>query len=199
MRTLRIIEHMSLDGVIQAPGGPDEDPSGGFAWGGWAFPFHDPMVGAAVDTAQGASFDLLLGRRTYDIFSGYWPKQDGPMAESLNRAKKFVATHRPDSLDWGPVESLGPDIAAGIRAAKAAEGPDLIVWGSSTLTPLLVQEQLADEVVLMVFPVLIGRGKRIFSDGVPPAGLRLIESKAAPSGVILSTYAPAGAMPTGRF
>jgi dihydrofolate reductase len=199
MRKIKIIEHISLDGVIQAPGGPEEDPENGFNHGGWAFPHHGEEAGAAIDAAQGTGFDLLLGRKTYDIFSGYWPKQQGPMADSLNNARKFVATHRPDSLDWGRVEGLGPDIAAGIRKVKEADGPDLIVWGSSTLTPLLIAEGLADEVVLLVFPVMIGRGKRIFSEFVQPSELRLIESKSTPSGVILSRYKPAGPMRTGSF
>jgi dihydrofolate reductase len=199
MRTIRIIEHVSLDGVVQAPGGPEEDRSNGFNHGGWAFPHHDEETGAAIDAAQGEEFDLLLGRRTYDIFAGYWPRQEGPMADSLNRARKYVATHRADSLDWGPVEALGADIAAGIRAVKAGEGPDLIVWGSSTLTPLLIAEGLADEVLLLVFPVLIGRGKRIFSDTVAASELRLVSSKATPAGVIISTYRPAGPMRTGSF
>ena len=199
MRTVRIIEHISLDGVIQGPGGPEEDPANGFNHGGWAFPHHDDEGGAAIDKAQGTGFDLLLGRKTYDIFGSYWPKQAGPMADSLNGARKFVATHRPESLDWGPVESLGSDIAAGIAKVKTAGGPDLIVWGSSTLTPLLIAEGLADEVVLLVFPVMIGRGKRIFSDGVDPTELKLVESKTTPSGVVISTYKPAGAMRTGSF
>ena len=199
MRTIRIIEHISLDGVIQAPGGPEEDPANGFNHGGWAFPHHDEAGGAAIGAAQGRGFDLLLGRKTYDIFGSYWPKQAGPMADSLNGARKFVATHRPESLGWGPVESLGSDIAAGIRKAKQAGGPDLIVWGSSTLTPLLIAEGLADEVVLLVFPVMIGRGKRIFSDLVQPSELRLVSSAATPSGVIVSTYKPAGPMRTGSF
>ena len=199
MRTIRIIEHISLDGVIQGPGGPEEDLSNGFNHGGWAFPHHGDEAGGAIVAAQGEGFDLLLGRKTYDIFAGYWPKQEGPMADSLNGARKFVATHRPESLAWGPVEGLGPDIAAGIAKVKAGEGPDLIVWGSSTLTPLLISEGLADEVVLLIFPVMIGRGKRIFSDLVQPSELKLIESKATPSGVVISTYKPAGAMRTGSF
>ena len=199
MRTIRIIEHVSLDGVIQGPGGPGEDREGGFDHGGWAFPHSSEEGGAAIGKAHGETFDLLLGRKTYDIFASYWPHQSGPMADSLNGARKYVATHRPESLGWGPVESLGADIAAGIARVKAGEGPDLIVWGSSTLTPLLIAEGLADEVLLMVFPVLIGRGKRIFSDGVRPSGLTLIESKATSTGVILSTYKPVGAMRTGSF
>ena len=199
MRTIRIIEHISLDGVIQGPGGPGEDRENGFDHGGWAFPHSSEEGGAAIDKAHGTGFDLLLGRKTYDIFASYWPHQQGPMADSLNRARKVVATHRPDSLSWGPVESLGADIAAGIRRVKEAGGPDLIVWGSSTLTPMLIAEGLADEVVLLVFPVLIGRGKRLFSDGVAASELRLIESKATSSGVVVSRYQPAGAMRTGSF
>lgn len=199
MRMIRIIEHISLDGVIQGPGGPGEDRENGFEHGGWAFPHHDEASGAMIGSAQGDGFDLLLGRKTYDIFASYWPHQQGPMADSLNAARKHVATHRPESLDWGPVEGLGSDIAAGIAKVKAGTGPDLIVWGSSTLTPLLISEGLADEVVLLVFPVMIGRGKRIFSDLVRPSELTLIESKATSSGVILSTYKPAGAMRTGSF
>lgn len=199
MRTVRIIEHISLDGVIQGPGGPEEDPENGFNHGGWAFPHHGDQAGAAIDAAQGTGFDLLLGRKTYDIFGSYWPKQEGPMADSLNGARKFVATHRPDSLDWGPVEDLGPDLAAGIRKVKAAGGPDLIVWGSSTLTPMLIAEGLADEVVLLVFPVMIGRGKRIFSAAAAATELQLVSSTATPSGVVVATYKPAGPMRTGSF
>lgn len=199
MRTIRIIEHISLDGVIQGPGGPDEDPANGFSHGGWAFPHHDDAGGIAIDTAQGTGFDLLLGRKTYDIFANYWPHQSGPMADRLNAACKHVATHRPDDLPWGPAEAVGADISAGIRRIKSRSGPDLIVWGSSTLTPLLIAQGLADEILLLVFPVMIGRGKRIFSDLADPSELKLVETRATPSGVILSTYRPAGAMRTGSF
>lgn len=197
MRTLKIIEHISLDGVIQAPGGPDED--GDYPYGGWSVPLHDVAVGEAVDAAHGKNFDLLLGRRTYDIFADYWPKQSGPMADSLNAATKHVATHRPESLEWGPTEALGADIVAGIRRAKEADGPDLIVWGSSTLTPVLLEHGLADEVVLLVFPVLLGVGKRIFSDQALPRELALVRTRAAASGVVISTYRYAGALRTGSF
>jgi dihydrofolate reductase len=197
MRTLRIIEHVSLDGVIQAPGGPNED--GDYPYGGWAVPHADPVAGQAIVAGQGEVFDLLLGRRTYDIFSRYWPNEKGPMADRLNAATKYVATHRPDSLAWGPVEGLGPDIVDGIRRIKAEDGADLIVWGSSTLTPLLIERGLADEILLFVFPVLLGKGKRFFSDGTPPCELALVDTKAAPSGVIISTYKPNGPLRTGSF
>lgn len=196
MRKIKIIEHISLDGVIQAPGGPGED--GDYPYGGWAAPHFDPAAGEAIAAGQGTSFDLLLGRRTYDIFSGYWPKApSSPMADSLNAATKYVATHRRDSLGWGPVEDLGPDIVEGVRRVKAKAGPDLIVWGSSTLTPVLLEHGLADEVMLLVFPVLLGKGKRFFSGGTPPRELALVSTKAVPSGIVISTYRPNGALRTG--
>lgn len=166
MRKIRIMEHITLDGVIQAPGGPDED--GDYPYGGWAGPHADPDGGAAIVEGQGETFDLLLGRRTYDIFAGFWPKAPkSPMSDSFNAATKYVATHRPDSLAWGPAEDLGADIVEDIRRIKEKDGPQLIVWGSSELTPVLIEHELADEVLLLVFPVLLGKGKRIFADGTP--------------------------------
>tara|TARA_R110002094_G_scaffold198293_1_gene170591 strand:- start:822 stop:1436 length:615 start_codon:yes stop_codon:yes gene_type:complete len=199
MRRIKIIEHISLDGVIQAPGGPEEDTEGGFELGGWAFLHFDIAIGEAIDAAQGEKFDLLLGRRTYDIFAGYWPHQQGPMADSLNAAAKYVATHRPDSLDWGPAEDLGANIAEGIGRIKASSGPDLVVWGSSSLTPVLIEQELADEVLLLVFPVLLGRGKRLFSETAATSELTLVNSKPTSSGVVISRYKPAGALRTGSF
>jgi len=199
MRKIRIIEHISLDGVIQAPGGPEEDPNG-FAHGGWSAPHADPEGGKAITEAQGDAFDLLLGRRTYDIFAGFWPKAaKSPMADSLNAATKYVATHRPKSLAWGPAEDLGADIVEGVRRVKGKNGPQLIVWGSSTLTPVLLEHGLADEVMLLVFPVLLGTGKRFFADGTPPRELALVSTKAVSSGVIISTYKPSGPLRTGTM
>lgn len=198
MRRVTIIEHVSLDGVIQAPGAPNED--GDYPHGGWAVPHSDPAVGEAIVAAHGEAFDLLLGRRTYDIWSAYWPKAgNSPMANSLNAATKFVATHRPETLGWGPVEDLGPDIVEGVRRTKAKGGPDLIVWGSSTLTPVLLEHGLADEVLLLVYPILLGSGKRFFSCGAPPREFTLICTKAAASGVVISTYKPSGPLRTGSF
>ena len=199
MRKIRIIEHISLDGVIQAPGGPEEDPNG-FAHGGWSAPHADPEGGKAIMEAQGDAFDLLLGRRTYDIFAGFWPKAaKSPMADSLNAATKYVATHRPKSLAWGPAEDLGADIVEGVRRVKGKNGPQLIVWGSSTLTPVLLEHGLADEVMLLVFPVLLGTGKRFFADGTPPRELALVSTKAVSSGVIISTYKHSGPLRTGTM
>ncbi|MEX0921541.1 MAG: dihydrofolate reductase family protein [Rhodovibrionaceae bacterium] len=197
MRKIRIIEHISLDGVIQAPGGPNEDRDGAFELGGWIGPHSDPAVGETILAAHGTVFDLLLGRRTYDIWSGYWPKvENNPIAEGLNGATKYVATHRPDSLGWGPVEDLGADIVDGVRRIKAQEGPDLILWGSSTLTPMLIEQGLADEVLLFVYPVLLGAGKRFYSDGTGPRELALVTTKTASSGVIISSYRYSGALRT---
>jgi len=198
MRKLKIIEHISLDGVIQAPGAPTED--GDYPHGGWTVPHSDPAVGEAIVAEHGQDFDLLLGRHTYDIWAGYWPKAPSSwLADSLSAATKYVATHRPDSLEWGPVETLGPDIDEGVRHIKAKSGPDLILWGSSTLTPMLLEHGLADEVLLFVYPVLLGKGKRFFSDGTPPRELALTSTKAASSGIIISTYTPAGPLRTGSF
>jgi dihydrofolate reductase len=198
MRRITIIEHISLDGVIQAPGAPDED--GDYPHGGWAVPHADPAVGGLIAELHGKDFDLLLGRNTYDIWCRYWPKAEGgPFADGINGATKFVATHRPDSLTWGPAEGLGEDAVAGIRRLKEKDGPDLLLWGSSTLTPLLLEHGLADEIILLVFPVLLGAGKRFFSDNAPPRELALVSSKAATSGVVINIYRPAGPLRTGSF
>ncbi len=198
MRALRIIEHISLDGVIQAPGGPGED--GDYPYGGWAAPFDDDEGGKAILAAHGERFDLLLGRRTYDIWAGFWPKiKSNAMADSLNAATKYVATHRPDTLQWGPVESLGPNLVADVRRTKMSDGPDLVLWGSSTLTSVLMEHGLADEVLLIIYPVLLGQGKRFFADGTPPRELGLTGTKATPSGILINTYRPAGPLRTGSF
>jgi dihydrofolate reductase len=198
MRKLTIIEHISLDGIIQAPGGRKED--GDYPHGGWTVPHADPLVGKTVVATHGKPFDLVLGRRTYDIWSGYWPKAGRSLlADNLNAATKYVATHRPKTLRWGPVESLGPDIVKGIRRVKKKKGPHLILWGSSTLAPVLLEHGLADEVMLFVYPVLLGEGKRFFAAGTPPRELALVKTKAAASGVIITTYHPNGRLRTGSF
>jgi len=200
VRRIRIIEHVSLDGVIQAPGGPGEDPGGGFEHGGWIVPHADPAVGQAIVAAHGTGFDLLLGRRTYDIWSGYWPRiRNNAMADSFNAARKYVATHRPESLGWGPAEGLGADVVEGIRGITSRSGPDLIVWGSSTLTPVLLGHGLADEVVLLVYPVVLGAGKRFFSEVARARELALVGTTAAASGVLVNRYRVAGPLRTGSF
>jgi dihydrofolate reductase len=193
MRKIGIFEHTSLDGVISPP----EDSV--FADGGWSTPYRTPDGAAALAERQGKSFDLLLGRRTYDQWAGFWPKvKDGPFAEGLNAATKFVATHRPESLEWGPVGDLGADIMEGIRDIKSSDGPDLIVWGSSTLTSVLLEQGLVDDVVLIVYPVLLGRGKRFFSDSVDPRELAFVSTKATPTGVLLNHYRYVGPLEAPR-
>ncbi len=188
MRKLRIFEHISLDGVIQ-----HSADDGDFPYSDWTAPYRSPAGRDAVLAAQGQSFDLLLGRRTYDLWSGFWPKApSSPMSDALNAATKYVATHRPDSLEWGPFESLGPDIVENIRRIKSHDGPDLILWGSSTLISTLLEHGLADEVLLMVYPVLLGRGKRIFAEGTPPRAFELGSTQALSSGIVMNAYKSAG-------
>ena len=189
MRKIRIFEHISLDGVIEH--------DGDYAYGAWTTPYRTPAGAGMLFEAYGPGFDLLLGRSTYDSWTGFWPKAgDFPMANAINAATKYVATHRPDSLEWGPVKDLGEDIIEGLRSLKSTNGPDLIVSGSSTLTSVLLDQGLADEVVLIVYPVLLGRGKRIFSDSFDARELEFVSSKATPTGVLLNTYRHVGSLKT---
>jgi dihydrofolate reductase len=187
MRKLRIFEHISLDGVIQTSG---ED---NFPYGDWAAPYRTSAGRDVVLAMYGGSFDLLLGRRTYDLWSGFWPKApSSSMSDAINSATKYIATHRPESLEWGPFEGLGPDIVEDIRRIKSHNGPDLILSGSSTLTSTLLEHGLADEVVLLVYPVLLGKGKRFFAEGTPPRTFELAGTKALPSGIVINAYKAAG-------
>jgi dihydrofolate reductase len=192
MRKIRIFEHVSLDGVIE-PGGRNVDSD--YANGGWTGPYRTAAGAEALADAQGKRFDLLLGRRTYDLWAGFWPTvKGGPFAEGLNAATKYVATHRPDGLAWGPVENLGADVLAGVRRIKSTDGPDLIVWGSSTLTCVLLEEELVEEVVLIVYPVLLGRGKRFFSESADPCELALVSTRATSTGVLVNSYRHVGSV-----
>jgi dihydrofolate reductase len=193
MRKLTIMEHISLDGVIQHTADDDN-----FPYIDWNAPYRTPAGRDALFAACGGSFDVLLGRRAYDILSGFWPKApSSPMADALNAATKYIATHRPESLEWGPFEGLGPDLVEGVRRIKSQEGPDIVLWGSSTLTSTLLEHGLADEVLLFVYPVLLGTGKRFFAEGTPARSFELVSSKALPSGIIISTYKAAGPLKTG--
>jgi len=194
MRKLKIIEHISLDGVIQH----SADDGDGFPYSDWTAPYRSPAGRDAMLAAYGQRFDLLLGRRTYDIWSGFWPQApSSPMADGLNAATKFVATHRPESLAWGPFEALGPDIVDGVRRIKAQSGPDLIVSGSASLSSTLLEHGLADEVLLAVYPVLLGRGKRLMAEGSPARKLELLATQAFPSGIVLTSYQAAGPLQAG--
>lgn len=187
MRKLKIMEHISLDGVIES--GAD------FVYGDWTAPYRSPAGLEIVLSLYGERFDLLLGRRTYDRWSGFWPTApQSPMADRLKAATKYVATHRPESLAWGPAESLGPNLVESVRGLKAQDGPDLIMSGSSTLTSTLLEQGLAEELVLMVNPVLLGTGKRLFAEGTPPRAFTLDSSKALPSGIVINSFRAAGTL-----
>lgn len=188
MRKLKIFEHISLDGIIQ-----NSADGGDFPYSDWTAPYRTPEGREAVRAAQGERYDLLLGRRTYDIWSGYWPTAPAsPLADGLNAATKYVATHRPDSLSWGPWKVVGEDLVEGVHTIKAQKGPDLLLWGSSTLTSTLLEHGLADEVVLIVYPVLLGTGKRFFAEGTTGRTLKLVSTMTMPSGIIFSTFGVAG-------
>ena len=188
MRKLKIIEHISLDGVIQ-----HSADGGDFPYSDWTAPYRSPAGRDAMLAAYGANFDLLLGRRTYDLWSTFWPKApSSPMADGLNAAKKYVVTHHPESLSWGPFEGLGADIVQSIRRIKLQDGPDLVLTGSSTLTSTLLEHGLADEVLLAVNPVLLGTGKRFFAQGTPARSFELVSTKAFPSGIAFSAYKASG-------
>ncbi|MFL6307615.1 MAG: dihydrofolate reductase family protein [Candidatus Sulfotelmatobacter sp.] len=192
MRKLKIMEHISLDGVIEISPGPSNSD---FPYGDWTAPYRTPEGLEIVLAAYGESFDLLLGRRIYDSWSLFWPKAPKSlMADRLNAATKHVATHRPESLEWGPFQAIGPDLVDGVRGIKAKDGPDLILSGSSTLTSTLLEHGLADEMVLLVNPVLLGKGKRLFAEGTPPRAFALDSTKALPSGIVINTYKAAGSL-----
>ena len=190
MRKLKIIEHISLDGVIETSGGEGDSD---FPYGDWSAPYRTPAGLEKVIAMYGERCDLLLGRRTYDLFSSFWPKAPkSPMADRLNAATKYVVTHRPQSLAWGPFEGVGPDVVDSVRALKAQDGPHLIVTGSSTLTSVLIEHALADEVILLVDPVLLGKGKRIFAEGTPARSLTLERSETTPTGIVANFYSAPG-------
>ena len=199
MRKIIAATFVSLDGVMQAPGGPDEDPVGGFKFGGWTFHYFDEVGGAAMDELFSKPFALLLGRRTYDIFNAYWPYQKDPIADAFNPATKYVATHRPDTLTWQNTQWLGEDIVAALRRLSKQDGPDLLIQGSADLIQTLLANGLIDEIRLMIFPLLLGKGKRLFGDGAMPAAFKLVKSQTSSTGVIIATYERSGEIEVGSF
>ena len=197
MRKIIAITQLTLDGVMQAPGGPEEDPSNGFTHGGWAMRFFDDALKRAVDETIAGEFDLLLGRRSYEIWAPYWPNQGGPIAKAFNKATKYVVTRRPDQLDWKKSQRIDGDVVDEVRQLKSSDGPTLHVWGSSELLQTLIAAGLVDEYRIWIFPVVLGEGKRLFGSGVPPRGLILVETQSTPSGVLVNKYHPAGPLPRG--
>lgn len=201
MRKLMVLTFVTLDGVMQAPGGPEEDPSGGFKYGGWSAGYWDDVLGNVMTEQMNHPFDLLLGRKTYDIFAGFWPKTgpDDPAGQVINRARKYVVTHRPVSTDWKETIPITGDVAQKIKALKQEDGPELQVHSSANLIQTLLKNDLVDELWLKTYPVTLGSGKRLFADGTIPAGFTAVKSQLTPSGVVVTSYARAGEVKVGSF
>jgi dihydrofolate reductase len=200
MRKLIASTFMTLDGVVQAPGGPGEDDSGGFTHGGWTVPYFDEDAGQFMDELMGHPFDLVLGRRTYEIFAAFWPnasEEEG--AKPLNDAVKNVASRGTPDLPWERSVLIEGDVVDGVRALKQQDGPELQVHGSSELLQTLIGAGLVDQFRVLTFPVVLGGGKRLFGDGTPPSALRLVSSTTSATGIVMSVYEPAGEVTTGSF
>jgi dihydrofolate reductase len=200
MRRLIVSTFLTLDGVMQAPGGPGEDDDGGFEHGGWSVNYWDEQMGQVMGEAMSVPFDLVLGRRTYNIFAAFWPKApEEAGGKPLNDATKYVASRSAPTLEWANSVLIEGDVAEGIAKLKQGDGPELQVHGSGNLIQTLLRHDLVDEYRLWIFPVVIGSGKRLFADGTVPAGLKLVDSTASSTGVVIGTYEPAGEIVTGSF
>lgn len=199
MRKVRAATFVSLDGTMQAPGGPQEDPAGGFRFGGWTFHFFDDVIGGALGETFDRPFDLLLGRRTYEIFAAHWPHAgDDPIAKAFNACTKYVATRSDRRLDWENSVAIH-DAAAEVEALKRGDGPDLLIQGSSDLLQTLLRARLVDEFTVLTFPVVLGSGKRLFGEGVSPGALDLTGVRVSTTGVIIADYRLSGEVPVGSF
>ncbi len=197
MRTLAVNTFMSLDGVMQAPGGPDEDPTGGFTLGGWAVNcMDDEMMG---QVAESGPYELLLGRGTYEIFAAHWPYDEGPIADQLNSTRKYVASTTLETVEWNNSTLISRDVAEYVAKLKEQDGPEIQVHGSPGLIQTLLENDLIDEYRLWIFPLAIGKGKRFFAEGAVPAALKLVDSKVSKTGVTINTYQRAGDIDTGSF
>jgi len=204
MRKLIVAEQISLDGVIQSPGGPTEDPSADFHLGGWVVPYAGDVIGQALQDLLSQPFDLLLGRRTYDIFAAYWPRvraesASHAIADLFNSVPKHVATHRFDSLDWQNSHALEGNVADAIRALKHRDGVNLLTWGSADMVRQLLAAGLVDELRLLIYPVVLGRGKRLFGDNAQASAFTLAHSTSTPGGVLITRYVRSGEVRTGTF
>ena len=202
MRKLIVLTFITLDGVMQAPGWPEEDPTGGFKHGGWVAGYFDDFLGKVMVEQMSKPFDLLLGRKTYEIFAAHWPyvqTNEDPIAAGINNAKKFVASKTLTKLDWSNSELIKGDVAKEVKKLKEQDGPEIQVHGSGNLIQTLLKHDLVDKLWLKTFPITLGRGKRLFAEGTIPAGFKLLESQIAPSGVIVAAYVRAGEVKTGSF
>lgn len=200
MRRLISINHVSLDGVMQSPGAPQEDPRGGFDLGGWIVPYWNEAMGQQLNQAVAGPFDLLLGRRTYEMLAAHWPHAgDNPISDAFNRATKYVATRGTPSFDWVNTQALPGDAVEAVRRLKSEAGPELQIYGSSSFLQSLIAADLVDEYVIRTYPLVLGSGKRLFEAGAPPRALRLLETDTSSTGVITSRFQPAGAVEPGSF
>ena len=198
MRKLVVLTFLTLDGVMQAPGGPEEDPTDGFSFGGWTVPYFDEFLGNAMTEQMDRPFDLLLGRKTFEIFASYWPFHEDEGA-GINKATKYVASNTLRTHEWSKSVFLKGNVVDEIKKLKQQDGPDIQVHGSWNLIQTLLKHDLVDEFWLKIFPVVLGSGKRLFGEGTIPAGFKLLESSSSPSGVIVASYARAGEVKTGTF
>jgi dihydrofolate reductase len=198
MRKIIALEFITLDGVIQAGGGPEEDASGGFAYGGWQVPYSDEVIGAVMKKQMSLPFDLLLGRKTFEIWAPYWP-QHPDIWPGVNPATKYVASNTMTSHEWQPSVFLSGDLAVKVSQLKRQSGPDLHVYGSANLLQTLFKHDLVDELWLKIYPITLGSGKRLFADGTIPAAFKVTESKISPSGILIVNYERAGAVTTGSY
>ena len=199
MRKLVVSTFLTLDGVMQAPGGPEEDPSGNFGHGGWSVGYWDDEMSEVMGTFMSKPFDLVLGRRTYEIFAAHWPHSTEPGADALNNATKYVASRKPPELRWQNSKLIDGDVAEGVRALKELDGPELQVHGSSNLIQTMLEHGLIDEFQLMIFPLVLGEGKRLFDGGTIPAGLELTTSRVSSTGVFIGTYRSGAEIKSGSF
>lgn len=200
MRKITVLSFISLDGVMQAPGGPNEDTSGGFQYGGWTVPYFDDFSGEVMDEQMSKPFDLLLGKKTYDIFASYWPKHpDSDIGALFNKTKKYVVSDVPFEPSWENTTVLTDDVVSQIKKLKSEEGPDLQVHGSGNFIQTLLKNDLVDNLWLKIFPITLGPGKKLFAEGTIPAAFKLTESKVSPLGVIIANYERAGEVKTGSF
>ncbi|HVS79037.1 MAG TPA: dihydrofolate reductase family protein [Candidatus Saccharimonadales bacterium] len=199
MRKIVVVSMISLDGVMQAPGGPEEDTSGGFKHGGWTWAYSDEFSRKTYEKEFSGEYDLLLGRKTYDIWVDYWPKQKGPIADPFNRATKYVVSHHDNGLTWDKTVLIDGDVVAKLKKLKAEDGPMLSVQGSANMIQTLLKNDLVDELWLRIYPITLGQGKRLFGEGTIPAAFKLMDSKTNSKGLIFAYYKRAGDVKTGSL
>lgn len=199
MRKIIVATFLTMDGVLQAPGGPEEDRTGGFKWGGWQFGYEDEEINNALEKIMSAPFDLLLGRRTYEIFAAYWPYQNNEIAEKFNRVNKYVVATTGVNTSWKNSVLINRDVVNELKKLKQQKGPDLLVWGSSRLLQTLFANELVDVLHIWTYPITLGKGKKLFGEGMPAQEWKMTESVVSPTGIIIASYVPGGEVKLGSF